>query len=159
MAAELTGIQRKLLNIINSGVAMRIAVTSTFAIHKPRIFERGQSTKDGKIGSYGTKPISISKSRQARQTGKTFFKGGYAEYKSAIGKNPGFVNLNNTGQLMADYGIFKHGKNFGYGFQNKLNFNKSEWMEEKYQKEIWDVNDNELKTFSNVLVYETNRRL
>lgn len=159
MAAELTGLQRKILQVVNSSVPMRIAVTTTFAVHKPRIFESGNSTNQGKIGRYGTNPISISKNKQARQTGKTYFKGGYAEYKSAIGKNPGFVNLVNTGQLQADYGIVKDGRNFGYGFQNPINFEKTEWMEEKYKKDIFDVNQKELDTFSRVLDYETRKRL
>lgn len=159
MAAEYTNIQRKLLNLANNGEPMRIAVTTVFAEQKARIFERGMSTNQGKIGRYGTNPISISKKRQAKQTGKTYFKGGYAEYKSAIGKNPGFVNLVNTGQMQADYGVLRKGRNFGFGFQNTENFEKTEWAESRFKKDIFEVNDKELNLFSRVIDFEVRRRL
>jgi hypothetical protein len=159
VAAELTNLHKKVMDIALRGEVLRIAVTSTFAVHKPRIFEKGMSQKQGKIGKYGTNPISISKSRQAKQTGKTYFKGGYAEYKSAIGKNPGFVNLTNTGQMMADYGVIQKGKDLAYGFQNRENFEKVGWMEDKYDKDIFKVNDDELKIFNRVMDAEIKKRL
>lgn len=138
---------------------MRIALSSVLAKHKPRIFEKGLNGNDSKIGTYGTKPISISKKNQARQTGKTFFKGGYAEYKKDIGKNPGYVNLRNTDQMRMDYGLIINGNSFGFGFQNKLNYDKSQWMETKYGKDIFDNDPQELDILANVLVYEITKSL
>ncbi len=138
---------------------MRIALSSVLAIHKPRIFEKGLDGTDSKIGTYSTKPISISKKNQARNTGKTYFRGGYAEYKKEIGKNPGFVNLRNTDQMRMDYGLIINGTSFGFGFQNELNYKKSQWIEEKYDKSIFDNDSKELDILADVLVFELRKSL
>jgi hypothetical protein len=145
----------KIIDKLNTAIKderfQRIAATTVLASYKQRIFAQGQDSKNTKIGTYGTKPISISKSRQARQTGKTKFEGGYAEYKSAIGKNPGFVNLRNTDQMMMDLGLLKNGPNFAFGFQNNVNGDKSVWMDAKYGKEIFLPTQPEIDLFSNTL--------
>lgn len=130
---------------------MRTALTTVLAIHKPRIFESGQDAKKQKIGTYSTKPISISKNAQSRNTGKTYFKGGYSEYKSAVGKNPGFVNLRNTDQMQMDYQLIVDGDKYGFGFQNNTNFNKSQWLQDKYDKDIFDLTDQEINIFADTL--------
>jgi hypothetical protein len=153
----------QLIDKVNSAIrserVMRIALSSVLAIHKPRIFEKGLDGTDAKIGTYSTKPISIAKKNQARQTGKTYFKGGYAEYKTAIGKNPGFVNLRNTDQMRMDYGLIINGTSYGFGFQNELNYNKSQWLQEKYDKDIFDNDSKELDVLANVLVFELQKSL
>lgn len=151
MANELLGLVDRVNNAIRSERVLRTAITTVLAVHKPRIFERGLDGNNSKIGTYGTNPISISKKSQARQTGKTYFKGGYAEYKKAIGKNPGYVNLRNTDQMMIDYGIIWSGGKFGLGFQNDENGNKSNWMEKKYGKDIFTHTDDELNLLGNVI--------
>src|SRR6476620_2915213 len=75
------------------------AVNSVLVAQKERIFIDGLASNRTKIRDYGTKPISISKKNQSRNTGKTDFKGGYREYKSLSGKGSAFVNLRNTDQL------------------------------------------------------------
>lgn len=149
----------KVNSAIRSEKVMRIALSSVLARHKPRIFEKGLDGKDSKIGTYSTKPISIAAKNQARNTGKTYFKGGYAEYKKDVGKNPGYVNLRNTDQMMHDYGLIINGNSYGMGFQNKLNYDKSQWMQEKYQKDIFDHDDEELKVLTEVLTFEIQRFL
>lgn len=157
MANELKNLVDKLNNAVRSERFKRVALTTTLAIHKPRIFVKGQDASGGTIGQYGTNPISISKKNQARNTGKTYFKTGYAEYKSAIGKNPGYVNLQNTGQEMMDYGIVSNGSDFGFGFQNQLNADKAGWHTEKYKKEIFALSDKELEVFANVTIQQLNQ--
>lgn len=159
MANEIIGTIDKLNSAIRSERVMRIALSSVLAIHKPRIFEKGLDGKDSKIGTYSTKPISIAKKNQARNTGKTYFKTGYAEYKKDIGKNPGYVNLRNTDQMMQDYGLIINGNSYGFGFQNELNYNKSQWMQTKYSKDIFDNDNQELEVLANVLVYELQKAL
>lgn len=154
---EIRNIVDKLNDAIKSRRTRLIALSSTLAIHKKRIFVDGKDSGGGKIGTYSTNPISISPSRQARNTGKTYFKGGYSEYKSAIGKNPGFVNLRNTDQMENDYGIVISGESYGFGFQNSANADKMGWMEEKYQKPIAELSDAELEAFAQILVDELNK--
>lgn len=159
MANELIGLIDRVNNAIRSERALRAAISTVLSVHKPRIFEKGLDGVGSKIGTYGTKPISISKKSQARQTGKTYFKGGYAEYKKDIGKNPGYVNLRNTDQMMIDYGIVKSGSQFGLGFQNDENYKKSQWMQDKYDKNIFDHTQSELDLLADVLVAELNRSI
>lgn len=154
MANELIGLVDRINNAIRSERVLRTAITTVLAIHKPRIFEKGLDGSNSKIGTYGTNPISIAKKSQARQTGKTYFKGGYAEYKKDIGKNPGYVNLRNTDQMMIDYGIIFEGGKFGLGFQNNINGNKSDWMEEKYDKKIFDHTQSELDLLGELISFE-----
>lgn len=151
MANEYTDLINKINQAARSERNLKIALTSTLATHKPRIFQQGFDAKGAKIGTYSTNPISISKKNQARATGKTYFKGGYAEYKRAVGRNPGFVVLRNTDQMYMDYGIVGSGLDLGFGFQNSENYNKSQWMEQKYVKPIFELSRNEETVLTNVL--------
>jgi hypothetical protein len=140
--------------IINdrAGIA---AVNSVLAQQKKRIFENGKSSAGSKIGSYSTTPISISKKNQARNTGKTYFKGGYRQYKSLTGKGSNTVNLRNTDQMMMDLGTTVVGKGkYGIGFNNQFNADKAEWNEEKYGKEIFATTTQEDNTFMKVYEFE-----
>jgi hypothetical protein len=151
VAKEYDDLIKKINAAVKSERNLRTALTTTLAIHKPRIFVQGFDAKGAKIGRYSTTPISISKKRQARNTGKTYFKGGYAEYHSSIGKGGTDVILRNTDQMFMDYGIQGVGLNLGFGFQNSENYNKSQWMQEKYQKGIFDLSKYEIDQLTKVL--------
>ena len=93
------------------------AINSVLAAQKKRIFQDGKASNESKIGTYSTTPISISKKSQAKNTGKTYFKGGYRQYKSLTGKGSSFVNLRNTDQMMMDLSTQLVAVNeFGIGF-------------------------------------------
>lgn len=140
--------------------ALIAAANSVLAAQKDRIFTKGNATDGSKIGTYGTKPISISRSRQARQTGKTYFRGGYREYKSLIGKEASFVNLQDTGQMMMDLGTTVLGRGeVGIGFSNQFNADKSNWAQDKYNKEIFSTSDSEDDLFDKVIQFELDRQL
>lgn len=158
MAKEIQDLIQRINKAVKSEKAMRTALTSVLAIHKPRIFQTGQDANKSKIGRYSTTPISISKKNQARNTGKTYFKGGYAEYKDAIGKG-GDVNFRNTDQMQMDYGIIQNGSEFGFGFQNADNFNKSQWLQDKYDKDVFDLTDQELDILGDVHKAEVEKLL
>lgn len=159
MADEFTGLIARINNAVRSDRNLRTALTSILAIHKQRIFSGGFDAKGVKIGAYSTKPTSIAKSQQARQTGKTFFKGGYAEYKRAVGRNPGFVVLRNTDQMMMDYGLVGGNGNYGFGFQNSANYQKMVWLQNKYQKDIADTSKHELETLADIVVNQLKQAL
>jgi hypothetical protein len=159
VANELKNLIDKINIAVRDEKIKRVALTTVLAIQKPRIFEKGLDDNGAQIGTYGSNPISISKKNQARNTGKTYFKGGYAEYKSAIGKNQGYVNLRNTDQMMMDYGVIFNGSETGLGFQNPLNANKAGWMQEKYNKEMFFLSDKEVDVIGNVIVQQLNRLL
>lgn len=154
---ELITFFNKVAGAIRDPRPKRVAAVTALAIQKDRIFSKGKAADGSQIGTYSTEPISISKSKQARQTGQTYFKGGYSEYKSKIGKNQGFVNLRNTDQMMGDFGVVVNGDEIGIGFQNDANGEKMSWMESKYGKDIAEQSDSEVNTFVNVLVDEQNK--
>jgi hypothetical protein len=159
VANELSNIVTRVNNAIRSDRIKRIALSTVLAVHKPRIFQKGEAESGEKIGTYGTRPISISKKNQARNTGKTYFRGGYAEYKSAVGKNPGFVILRNTDQMYGDYGLVENGGQFGFGFHNETNSDKMGWMTDKYDKEIAALSQREIDLLSDVLTRELNNAI
>jgi hypothetical protein len=139
----------------NAGLA---AINSVLAAQKKRIFQQGRASDESKIGTYSTKTISISKKQQAKNTGNTYFKGGYRQYKSLIGKGSSFVNLRNTDQMMMDLSTQLIAENeFGIGFNNDFNSDKMEWMEEKYKKEIANTTDKEDNLFVKVFEFEINK--
>lgn len=158
MAKEILDLIQRINKAVKSEKAMRTALTSVLAVHKQRIFQTGQDANKSKIGKYSTTPISISKKNQARNTGKTYFKGGYAEYKDAIGKG-GDVNFRNTDQMQMDYGIIQNGNEFGFGFQNTENFNKSQWLQDKYDKDVFDLTEQELDILGDVHKAEVEKLL
>lgn len=159
VANEIKGLVDRIINATREEKFKRVALTTTLAIQKPRIFQSGEDSKGSQIGTYGTKPISISKKNQARNTGKTYFPGGYAEYHGAIGKGSDKVNLRNTDQMMQDYGLIQNGQDFGFGFQNNINAEKSGWMTEKYNKEIFAVSDKELEVMINTYLAQLNKAI
>lgn len=158
MAKEIDDLIKRITRAVKSEKAMRVALSSVLSIHKPRIFQSGQDSNKSKIGKYSTKPISISRKNQARNTGKTYFPGGYAEYKSAIGKG-GDVNFRNTDQMQMDYGIIQNGSEFGFGFQNSFNFEKSQWLQDKYGKDVFDLSEQELNVLGDVHLAEVEKLL
>lgn len=159
MAGELVNLVVRVNRAIRSERTLRTAISTTLSEHKPRIFEKGLDENNSQIGTYGTKPISIARSKQARQTGRTYFPGGYSEYKSAVGKNPGYVTLRNTDQMMQDYGIVGQGNEFGLGFQNAHNYDKSQWLMEKYGKNIFFHSEQEVELLGKVLEDELSKAI
>lgn len=144
-----------MVNAKNAGIA---AINSVLAAQKKRIFQDGKASNESKIGTYSTKPTSISRKSQAKNTGKTYFKGGYRQYKSLLGKGASFVNLRNTDQMQMDLSTQVVGNNeFSIGFNNEFNADKMEWNEEKYRKKIADTTNKEDNLFVKVYEFEINK--
>lgn len=151
MANEITGLVDKVNAAVRADKNLRIALITTLAEHKNRIFSKGQAADGSQIGTYSTKPASISKSRQAKKTDQSYFPGGYAQYKRVIGKNPGYVILRDSDQMYADYGLQGSAGNYGFGFTNQFNADKSGWNEEHFDKEVFQLSQKEIDLVANVL--------
>lgn len=159
VANELKNLVDKINRAVRDEKIRRVALTTVLAIQKPRIFDQGKDSTGAQIGKYSTEPISISRKNQSRDTGKTYFKGGYNEYKSAIGKNQGYVNLRDKDQMMMDYGVVFSGGDSGLGFQNPFNADKAGWMTEHFNKSIFPLSDSEADTIGNVIVQQLNQAI
>lgn len=144
--------------LLQTDKIMVATLNSVLAEQKDRIFNEGKAADESAIGQYSTKPISISRKNQSRQTGKTYFKGGYKEYKGLTGKGNSTVNLRNTDQMRMDYTLHVLGPNeYGLGFSNEFNANKAEWNEERFDKNIFDESTQEGKLFDKVFQHELNK--
>jgi hypothetical protein len=53
--------------------------------------------------------------------------------------------------MMMDYGLQGGSLSYGFGFQNSENYKKSQWMEAKYKKPIFDLSRNEENILTDVL--------
>jgi hypothetical protein len=89
----------------------RKAALTVFAIHKPRIFERGINANGGKIGEYKDGPYKAMRAKRGRETA--------------------FVNLEMFGSMKKDYQPTKVGV-VGYGFSNQKESDKADFNEERY---------------------------
>lgn len=130
MANELLNIVNQVNAKLRDSKIKRAALSTVLAVHKPRIFEKGEAEDGSKIGTYSKK---------------------YAEKKSKLGRNPGFVNLRLTDQMMADYGLIVDGDNYGFGFQNSFNAEKMSWNTDRYNKNIAALSQSEMDLLANVL--------
>jgi hypothetical protein len=142
----------------NSDRVIMSVLESVRAEQITRIFDNGLDGNDQPIGTYSTKPISISKKNQARNTRSTYFKGGYKEYKEAIGFDSSKVNLVNTGQMRDDYSIIQVDSNtYGLGFKNDLNSDKADGNEAHFKKEIFAQSPNDDLVMDRAFDFELNR--
>lgn len=130
MADEILNIINRVNKAILSDRVKRVALTTVLSKHKPRIFEQGLNEDGAKLGVYSEK---------------------YGKYKTSIGKNPGFVNLDATGQMKADYGLIVQGNEYAFGFQNSENAKKMGYMQDLYDAGIAHLSDPEIDLFIQVL--------
>lgn len=134
---DILNIVRKVTEAIHSVKIRRTALSTTLAVHKPRIFEQGKTESGGKIGTYSKK---------------------YGEYKSKKGKNPGYVNFRDTDQLMGDYGVIIQGDQYAFGFQNPTNAEKAGFLSERYG-DVFHASDSEVDVLLTVLADELNKSI
>lgn len=148
----------ELNELMNSDKVIMSVLNTVLAEQKVRIFDDGLDANDSQIGTYSTKPISISKKNQARNTRSTYFQGGYKEYKAAAGFDNSKVNLVNTGQMRDDYSVIKIDDNtYGLGFKNDLNSDKADGNEKHFRKEIFAQSPNDEIVLDRAFDYELDR--
>lgn len=130
MADEILNIVTQINADIKSDRKRRTALSTVLAVHKPRIFDKGQSSDGSQIGTYSKK---------------------YGEKKSLIGRNPGYVNLRLTDQMLGDYGLVINGDTYAFGFQNSFNADKAGWVMDRYNKDIFHLSEQELELLIKIL--------
>lgn len=130
---ELLNIVTKVNSAIRSDRGRRIALSTVLSVHKPRIFEKGLAANGSQIGKYSKK---------------------YGEKKSKLGRNPGYVNLRLTDQLMGDYNLIVNGDQYAFGFQNSFNADKAGWVSDLYNKDIFHLSESELDLLMDILIKE-----
>lgn len=130
---ELLNIVTKVNSAIRSDRGRRIALSTVLSTHKQRIFFQGLAANGSQIGRYSKK---------------------YGEKKSKLGRNPGYVNLRLTDQMMNDYGLVINGDQYAFGFQNSFNADKAGWVSDHFNKDIFHLSESELDLLMDILVKE-----
>lgn len=154
------GLITRINKALDTSAVLKATASTLLAVQKERVFEKGETALESKIGNYSTKPFSISKNSQVRKTGKSYYKGGYKEYKGAVGLDNSKVNLFATGQLSDDYSVIEISNNeIGLGFKNDLNNKKAEGNEKRFKAEIFKTSDPEKEIIRNTIEFEVARLL
>lgn len=110
--AQFTAKIDKKIQELNSDQILKLAVFAVNERRIRRIFEQGENSSGGKIGSYNsTKPIYVAPEDAPRavnkrgKTGKPIKSGYYSSYKAfrqAMGRESSFVNLRLNNELQSD---------------------------------------------------------
>jgi hypothetical protein len=133
---------KKLIDDLNelrdTDKVLRSVLSTMQVVISDRIFERGEDANGGSIGSYSTKKTSISKKRQSRNTGHSYFAKGYKQYKEEVGLDSSKVTLVDSGQMRDDWSVIRvDDKSYKLGFKNELNSLKAEGNQTRFNKEIF----------------------
>jgi hypothetical protein len=147
--------------------AEQVAVKTMLAAYLGRIFNRGASSDETKIGEYSTKPM-LTGAKNFRTKGKAeaFFdkediefrtvntkrgkkalaivKGGYREFRQLNGNQAEFVDLQFTGSLFESIKDGLHDGHFVIGFDNIEKAQIAHHLEKKYNKIIFKPSAEEI---------------
>jgi hypothetical protein len=160
---------------------MKNVATATLAKLTQRIHQEGLAADGTDIGAYSTKPSYVSsktgyavepigktgKSQFARGKKKgqahtsQYFAGGYGQFKTAIGKSDGKVNLVLTGGLSEQLTVLGEPSATGYGLGwiNEEYLKRAQDLEQKYGKQIWALSEEERRSVAEVAQMELVRVL
>lgn len=111
--------------LIKTDQLERSVALSVHASITDRIFNKGKSASNTNIGNYSSGYI---KARVKRNWGSS---------RKVI--------LQLTGQMKNDFSVIKEGDDYGSGFKNVKNGQKSRWVEETYKKSIFSPTKKEEK--------------
>lgn len=106
---------------------------------KERVHINGEASDGGQIGTYSTGYMKVRDKNKRNNDTKVI------------------VSL--TRQLENDYQVIATPEGYGIGFNNKLNFNKAKWVEERKKKIIFNTSADEkqyIRERLEELVHEAN---
>lgn len=96
-----------------------------------RIFDQGLDARDAQIGEYSEEYIK-------------------RRVKKGLGASPKVI-LQFTGQMRNDFVFIQDQERQGSGFLNQANADKSKWVEETYNKVIFDLTEKEERLLSELI--------
>lgn len=148
------------INGVEADVVARACATAVLPEMKQRIHVEGKDSKGGQIGTYSNAYMKVrtgnftNSGRKSKGANKGALKdsGTYTKGNAAATARPKYnrtadtkVVLSLTRQMENDMGVVAAGKSYGIGFKNKLNYDKSIWCEETYNKDIYKLTPQELE--------------
>jgi len=156
---------------------LTVAVLEVLAAMQERIFEQGKAANGAKIGEYSTTPAYFSvpyaqvanKGRKpVGKTGKSVFKstgkkhksqyleGGYKDFRNAVGREDGFVNLDLTGSLRLSMNAGRWKNGIAIGFTQAESEGKATGNEARFGVKIFELSAEEKAIFEKALEREIN---
>ena len=96
-----------------------------------RIFDDGLDANNSPIGEYTPEYVK-------------------QRVKKGLGSDRKVI-LQFTGQMRNDFLLLQDGQDYASGFTNNANFDKSVWVEETYNKSIFDLTPDEEKLLSDLI--------
>ena len=126
-------------DIIKTDKLERSVFGSVHANILDRIFSKGLDAKNTSIGRYSKGYL------------KTRIKNNWTASKKVI--------LQFSGQMKNDFSLIKQGRQWGSGFKNSKNGNKSIWVEDTYDKAIFAPTKKEIKLANELYANEAIRLL
>ncbi len=122
----------KTMNVLAKTNKLELVVASTMlAVTADRIFAQGRAADGNEIGTYSKGYL------------KTRVKDNYPNSSKVI--------LQATRQMVNDWSVVNTGDAIGLGFKNQANADKSGWVEETYDKTIFDHTKDELGVLQKVI--------
>ena len=113
--------------------------TSMLAVTADRIFAQGKDASSAQIGTYSKGYL------------KTRIKDNYPSSTKVI--------LQATRQMANDWSVISTGNSLGLGFKNQTNADKSGWVEETYDKKIFEHTKDEINTIDKLIDKEIKNAL
>lgn len=139
--AELDGLINRLKTVSFRSKVTEKVLNTIHVMTDERIFTRGKAADNSNIGTYAKSYVKYGRKKE-----------GWGPSRKTI--------LQLTSQMVNDYKflVLPNG-NYGSGFTNSKNFDKSEWVENTYDKVIFDLTNAEDKKMGLLLEKELDKLL
>ena len=137
--SDLKNILKKIDQLRRLDQTKRAVGFSMLAVTADRIFEKGKDGNNSDIGTYSAAYIKQRKRKNWTSSTK--------------------VILQATRQMVNDWSLIVDGNSWGLGFKNSTNFEKANYVESTYKKEIFAHTDQEVNQFTTLFQNEVNRIL
>jgi hypothetical protein len=126
-----------------------------------RIFTEGKAANDASIGRYSDSYMKLRK-KVGYPSSTNVVLQGLDRRPKGTRANPnkrGTTKYFSTKQMVHDWKVIVNGKSLGLGFKNGFNADKSNWVEETYNKAIFSHTANELALIDQLLNEGVNKIL
>lgn len=167
-------LEAKLKKASDVSSLQREVATYLTASNTRRIHNEGKAVNGQSIGNYSFKPIYVNpkispkKFQTKGKYGNTKFKNGqlhktgyffgWGGFRSSIGRNASFVNLQLTGRLRFDWAMEQRGKDWIIGF-GSYGAKVSIGNEQRFGKQIWGVSKQDYEMIKKIETEFINKAL
>lgn len=138
-ANKLKGLIKKLDILAKTDKIERRVFQTMLGVTSERIFSKGLDANNSEIGKYS----------------KGYIK---TRAKNNLGTSSKVI-LQFKGTMVNDFSLIVDGNTYGLGFKNTLNADKSRWVEDTYDKEIFKHTQEEEQLVNDLFVQEVKKVL